>query len=112
LARNQFTTAVKLIRGRLKLSQVEFSRLFSVTPTTVSRWERGAILPGPGNLIAFLRCAQSERETAPLLRALAVKHIAISDFNNDTGVGFQTTSSIAEAAAVGQFLSTDSMGRA
>jgi len=104
--------AIKAIRGRLGESQVVFCRRFFVSPTSVARWEQGVVLPSAGNLISLFRLAQTEQEIGPLLLALAAKHISISHLSHDIERGLQETYSIAEAAAAGQSLNTDSMGQA
>jgi transcriptional regulator with XRE-family HTH domain len=100
--------AIRAIRKRREISQAALGQILYVSPNTISRWERGAILPSNGNLIALFRLAQSEREVGPLVQALTAQHILISDLHE---LGLQTTSIITEAAAVGQSLNADSMGQ-
>ena len=99
---------IRAIRKRQKITQAKLGQILYVAPNTVSRWERGAVLPSNGNLIGLFRLAQSEREVGPLVQALTAQHILIADLQE---LGLQETS-IVQAAPVGQSLDTDSMGQA
>ena len=41
----EFADKVKLVRGKLKISQEKMAQLLSVSFSTVNRWEQGKALP-------------------------------------------------------------------
>lgn len=70
--------AIRAIRIRLEISQNQLSRMLIVTPNTVSRWERGEIVPSTWHLINLRRHARTEAEIRPILLALESKGVEFS----------------------------------
>ena len=57
-------TEIKSLRTVLGLSQTDFARLFDVHFMTVSKWERGAVVPSPYQVALmeqFRRTAQAQQ---------------------------------------------------
>ena len=68
---------ILLMRRRLDLGQVEFSRLVlgKFTPGITSRWESGRMVPGTENLLRLLKTAGTPQERAPIVEALRSRGI-------------------------------------
>lgn len=62
--------AVRSIRPRQKLTQAEFASRLGTTQSNASRYERGAIVPGYGALMALHNMASTDEERAPIREAL------------------------------------------
>jgi len=65
--------AIQAIRKSIPLSQNQLSRMLNVTPTTISRWERGISIPSPLHLIKLQAHARCQDEKQPIRLALEAK---------------------------------------
>ncbi len=70
--------AIRLMRARLEISQLGLSRILSVAPQTVLRWEHGDFVPNRWQLINLYRHARTEEEIGPILKELEAKGISLS----------------------------------
>ncbi len=63
--------AIRLMRCRLDLGQIEFSQILLGRYTAViSRWESGRTIPTPVNLLRLLKIAKTPEERGPILQEL------------------------------------------
>ncbi len=77
------TGAIRSIRKRLQLGQIEFTVLVLDKYVTgaISRWERGRYVPGIKNLLRLLILAETPHEREPILEAL--KDRGVDAFQRD-----------------------------
>ena len=71
--------AIRNIRLRMNLVQVEFAQSIGLRQATLCQYELGIARPGAGPLVALLRLSQTEDERAPFLAALETRGILASD---------------------------------
>ena len=71
--------AIRAMRKRLGLTQVEFSRVLFIKQNTLSQFESGHIKPSTERLIHLLRIARVEDERVPLIAALEGRGVLASD---------------------------------
>jgi DNA-binding transcriptional regulator YiaG len=70
--------AIRAIRVRLGVSQNGLGRMLYVTSNTVSRWERGKIVPSTWQLARLHELAKTKEEIEPIRMVLESRGI-ISD---------------------------------
>lgn len=59
------------------MSQAEFGRILCVAPNTVSRWERGQVVPSPWHLIRLSGYACTKEDLSAILQTLEARGIAL-----------------------------------
>jgi hypothetical protein len=78
------------MRRRLRLGQIEFTRLVRgrYVSGLVSRWESGQMVPQVGNLLRLLAIAGTSEEAAPVLEALKAQGFDQSLTAGQPGIAF------------------------
>jgi hypothetical protein len=71
------TEAIRSMRRRIRLGQVEFTVLIlgKFTAGIVSRWESGQMMPGIENLLRLLAFATTPGERTPIVEAIKAQGI-------------------------------------
>ncbi|MDR3702003.1 MAG: helix-turn-helix domain-containing protein [Candidatus Sulfopaludibacter sp.] len=79
--RTQLSDAIRAIRNRMGLSQMEFAILNHLHMNLISKYEQGRVVPNAGRLINLLRLAQNPTERQPFIAALNAHGILASDLS-------------------------------
>ncbi|HXM45015.1 MAG TPA: helix-turn-helix domain-containing protein [Bryobacteraceae bacterium] len=72
------SAAVLSIRKRMDINQAQLGRILSIAQNTVSRWERGQIVPATWQLINLYQRARTEEEIRPILQILEARGVSLA----------------------------------